>query len=322
MTGSIAPDAAPRTAFGGRVAILLSTFNGSGFLGPQLDSFIAQQHTAWTLFWRDDGSADGTLELLHNFAKQAGGRSVHVPEQPDRLGIAGSFLTLLRAALPTLSEGDAVAFADQDDVWLPEKLTRGMAGLAEVPPGIPALYCARQVLVDAKLRHIGMSPPFVRPPGFPAALAQNIATGCTILLNHAAAQLVAASRPPAGTLHDWWSYLLVSAAGGVVLTDDAPVLLYRQHPGNAVGAQRSRLRRALAAARRGPGPFMTDFRRHLDGLAAHEALLTDAARQDIAVLRQAVAGGLRHRLAALRLPGLRRNHWSEGMLFRLWFVIG
>ena len=310
-------------ALGGRVAILLSTYNGSQYLAPQLDSFLAQNHDAWTLFWRDDGSTDSTPMQLQNFTQRAGGaHCVHVTERPARLGIADSFLTLLRAALPTVGAGDAVAFADQDDVWLPEKLTRGMQALAAVKPDVPALYCARQVLVDSKLRPIGLSPPFVRAPGFPAALTQNIATGCTILLNHAAARLVGASRPPPGTLHDWWSYLLIAAAGGVVITDDEPVLLYRQHPGNAVGAQRSRLRRALAAARRGPGPFMTDFRRHLNGLAAHEAMLTQAARQDIATLRRAVAGGMQERVAALRLPGLRRNHWSEGMLFRLWFMIG
>jgi glycosyltransferase involved in cell wall biosynthesis len=305
------------------VAILLSTYNGSGYLTPQLDSFIAQTHPRWTLYWRDDGSADATPALLTQFAARAGNeRCVQGGGGPARLGIADSFLALLRTALPTLAEGDAVAFADQDDVWLPEKLARGMSALAEVPPGVPALYCARQVLVDEHLQQIGLSPEFNRPPGFPAALTQNIATGCTILLNHAAATLIGGSRPLPGTLHDWWSYMLIAGAGGVVLTDDAPVLLYRQHPGNAVGAQRSRIRRAMAAARRGPGPFMTDFRRHLDSLAAHEAVLTASARQDIAVLRQAVAGGMRQRMAALNLPGLRRNHWSEGMLFRLWFMIG
>jgi len=306
-----------------RVAVLLSTYNGSRFLSAQLDSFLAQRHGAWTLFWRDDGSTDGTPAALSGFARRSGsGRCVQVSRPPGRVGVAGSYLALLRAALPQLAQGDAVAFADQDDVWLPDKLARGMAALAKVPRGVPALYCARQVLVDAKLHRIGLSPAFVRPPGFPAALTQNIATGCTVLLNHAAAALVAGSQPPPGTLHDWWSYLLVSAAGGRVLTDDEPVLLYRQHAGNVVGAQRSRLRRALAAARRGPGPFMADFRRHLNGLAAHAELLTPAARRDICLLQHAIAGGPLHRLAALALPGLRRSHWSEGVLFRLWFVIG
>lgn len=306
-----------------RVAVLLSTYNGNRYLPAQLDSFMIQLHPDWTLFWRDDGSSDGTVDALDGFARRAGpGRCVQILDPPNRIGIAASFMTLLREALPSLAPGDAAAFADQDDVWLPDKLSRGLAALAEVPHDVPALYCARQVLVDTKLRRIGLSPPFARRPGFPAALAQNIATGCTILLNHAAATLVASSKPPPGALHDWWSYLLISAAGGRILTDDRPALLYRQHGGNAVGSQPSRLRRALAAARRGPGPFMSDFRRHLNGLAEHAHLLTPAALQDIAILQRAVDGDLLDRIGALALPGLRRNHWSEGLLFRLWFLIG
>jgi glycosyltransferase involved in cell wall biosynthesis len=306
-----------------RGAVLLSTYNGARFLGEQLGSLLAQQHADWTLFWRDDGSADATPAIMAAFAARLGaGRCVHVANPAGNLGVRDSFLTLLRAALPTLDTGDAAAFCDQDDVWLPEKLARGVAALAGVPDGTPALYCARQTLTDANLKPIGLSPPFNCPPGFPAALTQNIATGCTILLNRAAARLVAGSSPPAGALHDWWCYLLVSAAGGRVLTDDTPVLLYRQHGGNVVGARPSLRQRAVAAARRGPGPFMADFKRHLNGLAAHASLLTPHARRDVATLQVALAGSRLRRLAALRMPGLRRAQWSEGLLFRLWFLIG
>ena len=306
-----------------RVAILLSTYNGDKYLAEQLDSFLTQEHRDWTLFWRDDGSADATVAIMQAFAlRLEPGRCVHVAEPAGRLGVLDSFLTLLRAARPTLAPGDAAAFADQDDVWLPHKLARGVAMLGDVPAGIPALYCARQILVDAGLRRTGGSPALIRPPGFPAALTQNIATGCTILLNHDAASLVAGSRAPAGALHDWWSYLLVAAGGGRVIADDMPALLYRQHGGNVVGSRRSRARRAMAALRRGPGPFMADLARHLDGLAANADALTASARRDIDTLRAALAGGTRERLRALRLPGLRRDHWSEGLLFRLWFLIG
>ena len=91
------------------------------------------------------------------------------------------------------------------------------------------------------------------------ALTQNVATGCTVMLNRAAADLIAASRAPGATLHDWWSYLMVSAAGGRVLFDAAPVVLYRQHEANALGAPASFPQRALAALRRGPATFMNGF---------------------------------------------------------------
>ena len=302
-----------------RVAILLSTYNGEKFLPEQLASFVAQEHADWTLFWRDDGSADDSPAILRAFAPD---RCVEIAAPAGNFGVLGSYFALLRAALPILGPDDFAAFADQDDVWLPHKLAKGVAALADVPACIPALYCARQALVDAALRPIGTSPAFTRPPGFPASLTQNIATGCTILLNRAAAALVAESQPPAGTLHDWWSYLLVTAAGGRVIADDTPALLYRQHGGNVVGARRSHLQRAVAAVRRGPGPFMADLRRHLDGLAANAALLTDPARRDVAYLRAALANGKLARLRALRLPGLRRQGRREGLLFSLWFLLG
>ncbi len=308
---------------GGRVAILLSTFNGAGYLPEQLDSFVAQEHRDWTLFWRDDGSADATRAIMAAFAARVGaGRCVHVAEPAGRLGVLGSYLALLRAVAPGLGEPDAVAFADQDDVWLPRKLARGMAALAAGPAPVPALYFARQILVDGKLRRIGLSAPLAVTPGFPASLTQNLAAGCTVLLNRAGAMLVAGSRPPPGTLHDWWSYILISAAGGRMAPDAEPTVLYRQHEGNAIGAASSRLRRAIAAAQRGPRPFMRDFSAHVASLCEHAALLTPAATRDLCVLRRAVAGGVAERVEGLRLPGLKRNHWSEGLLFRLWFLIG
>ncbi len=308
---------------GGQVRILLSTYNGGAFLADQLASFAAQSHAGWTLLWRDDGSTDATVAIMERFAAGLDpGRCTRLAAPEGNIGASASFLALLRAALPGLGAGDAAAFADQDDVWLPEKLARGMAALAAVPAGRPALACARQVLVDAALRPYAESPPLRRPPGFPAALAQNLATGCTILLNRPAAALIAGSHPPQHFFHDWWSYLLVAAAGGEVRMEPAPLVLYRQHGANAVGAPGGRLRRALGAVRRGPGAFMHLFRAHLAALAAERRLLTEAARDDVARLQAALAGGPFRRLGVLGMPGLRRQTLLETLTFRLWFLIG
>ncbi len=306
-----------------RVTILLSTFNGAAFLPEQLASFLEQTHRHWVLLWRDDGSTDGSVAIVEQFSQTGGaGRCLRLAAPAQPLGACESFLTLLRAALPGLGPRDAIAFADQDDVWLPEKLARGVAALAALSPERPALLCARQILVDAGLRRRGESPRLSRPPGFPAALTQNIATGCTIVLNGAAAALVAGSRAPGGTLHDWWCYLVVAGAGGVVQMDDTPLVLYRQHGGNAVGAPRSMLGRAVGAWRRGPAAFMRLLRAHLDALADQPGLLTEAARRDVACLRAGLGQGTLHRLAALRLPGLRRQTALETLVFRLWFLLG
>jgi hypothetical protein len=215
-----------------------------------------------------------------------------------------------------------VAFADQDDVWLPFKLSRAVRALAALPREAPAIYSARQVLVDATLNTLGVSPLLSGPPRFPASLTQNLATGCTVTMNQAAARLVAGSQAPPGCQHDWWAYLLVTAAGGRFLTDAEPVVLYRQHGRNAVGAPRSFLRRGWAALRRGPGVFMGVLRQNVAALDAQRHLLTPEAQAQLDQIQQALRGGPLRRMAALRLPGLRRQSWAEQMVFRLWFMIG
>ncbi len=303
-----------------QVAILLSTHNGAPFLAAQLHSLLAQTHRAWVLYWRDDGSSDSTRAVVTSFLRTLGpGRFVEV-ESEGRVGGTESFLRLLRVA--HAAGHCAVAFADQDDVWLPEKLARGVAALEGVPEGVPALYCGRQVLVDARLRHIALSLALRRKPAFLAALTQNIATGCTMMLNRIAVGLIGGSLPPAATIHDWWCYLVVSAAGGSVLADDEPVVLYRQHDGNAVGAPSTQFRRAVAALRRGPRPFMRVFRQHIAALAAQPHLLTGQCGAQVAALDRALHGGVLPRLMALRMPGLIRQTWPETALFRLWFLIG
>ncbi len=306
-----------------RVAILLSTFNGDPFLRAQLDSLLSQTHQDWVLYWRDDGSHDGTKSVMAKFAARAGqGRCVEVPGPSGNVGPAASFHALLRAVSNWLAQDDAVAFADQDDVWLQNKLERGLAALAGVPAECPVLYCARQILVDSHLNQIGLSVLASHDGAFPAALTQNVATGCTVMLNNLAARLVAASTPSTATQHDWWCYLLVTAVGGQLIQDPEPVILYRQHGGNAVGAPRSMAHRAVGVLKRGPQAFMGVLRQNVTALAAQPDLMTGRARAEVLLLQGALQGGLRRRLSALRLSGLVRQTWVETMVFRVWFILG
>ncbi|MBN8874232.1 MAG: glycosyltransferase [Rhodospirillales bacterium] len=302
-----------------RVAILLSTFNGARFLRPQLHSLLGQTHRDWVLYWRDDGSTDDTVPLMRRFlATLSPGQGVAL-EEAERVGLTESFLRLLRAA--TRDGVPYAAFADQDDVWLPEKLARAVAALETVSPQRCALYFARQMLVDADLRRIAISFPLHRPPGFPTALTQNVATGCTVVLNRAAMVTIAGSRAPAACLHDWWSYLVVAAGGGALLADQEPVVLYRQHRGNTVGAPSSLFRRGIAALRRGPAAFMNIFRQNVAALLDQPALLTPAAEAELRAVAAALRGGRLARLRVLANPNLRRQTGAETLVFLLWFLL-
>ena len=301
------------------VAILLSTYEGERFLVPQLHSLLSQTHRDWVLYWRDDGSSDGSRQVMRDFLGRLSPDRAVVLDENVRVGATESYMRLLRRAY---ADGQPLmAFADQDDVWLPEKLARGVAELATVPDETPALYFARQVLVDARLRRIAMSYRVRRAPGFPASLTQNLATGFTVLMNRAAMGLLANSTAPMGSLHDWWSYIMVSAHGGRLIADDEPTVLYRQHDTNTVGAPRILWRRGIAALRRGPEPFMRLLRGYVVTLSAQADRLDPLARDQLARIAHALEGGPFRRLSVLGMPEFRRQTALETLLFRVWFLL-
>ncbi len=303
-----------------RIAILLSTYQGARFLAEQLESLRAQSHRDWVLYWRDDGSSDMTVELMRAFRAAMGDDRVVTLDATSRLGAAGSFMCLLRRAY---ADGHAMAaFADQDDVWLAEKLARAAAALSAEPDDAPALYFTRQILVDDQLRRIGVSPRVRRPPGFPACLTQNLATGCTMVMNRPAMARLADTTPPAGVLHDWWCYIVIAASGGHLLADPEPAVLYRQHASNAVGARANPWRRAVAALRRGRGAYIGTLRASVAALLARPDLTTVQAHRQVLCIAKGLDLGIAQRLRALCLPGFRRQGLAETMLFRVWFLLG
>ena len=305
------------------VAILLSVYNGEAFLNEQLDSFLAQTDNNWCLYWRDDGSQDASRAIMLSFQEHRGqGRCIEIDAEmghaeTGNIGVARSYALLLDAA----PRDALIAFADQDDVWLPEKLRWAREKLAECSG--PALYCARQFLTDEKLKVQGPSLALRRMPDFRTALIQNLATGHTIVLNPAAASLIRPVLPPQGVLHDWWSYVLVLAAGGTFVFDERCVTLYRQHRRNAVGVERSLLTRGLRALRRGPAAFMALHAALVFRLAEPELLvvLTPDNRVFLRRLQNCLSGSAVTRLRFLLTErGFVRQRLAETWLFRLWFL--
>lgn len=222
------------------ITILMGVRNGALYLPAQLHSIAAQRGVAWQIWASDDGSEDASPSILRAFARQNGDRN-RILEGPQE-GFATNYLSLLRL-LPEAP--GAVAFSDQDDIWMPDKLSRGLDHLAKAGEG-PALYCARRWdWYPMSGKRCATDAPR-KEPSFRNALIENIAFGNTILLNPAAARLarIAALRSGPVFAHDWWLYLLITGVGGKVIFDRGePSILYRQHPGNALGAGRG-----LAAA--------------------------------------------------------------------------
>lgn len=290
------------------VHVLLATYNGAAHLPEQLASLAAQQGADWRLLWRDDGSSDGTVEVLEGFAAAHPGRVARLAGPAGRLGAGGSFLALLAAAPP----GGLYAFMDQDDVWLPDKLARAAAQLGEGA----SLVCTRLRLVTPELAPIGLSPLPARPPGFATLLAHNVAAGCTMVMNGQARALALAAPFPEGSYHDWWCALLVTGCGGRLVFDPEPRILYRQHPGNLIGGASAWRRRALRALGRGAEGFLGPLAVHLRALRA--APLTPEARRVVEAAEGLRSASPLRRLAALRRAGLAHHARGANLLLRAW----
>ena len=290
--------AADRAHEPARVAVLLALCQGARHLEAQLDSIAAQTGAAPEVVVSDDGSTDDGPAI----ARAHGARMLDGP----RRGAAANFLHLLREAA---GHAPFASFCDQDDVWLPDKTARALEALARVPEGVPAVHCGRTTICDAQGRALRPSLLHARPPSFRNALVQSLAGGNTMTLNRAAIGLLAAaSREPAEiVVHDWWIYQIVSGAGGVMIYDPEPLLLYRQHGANAIGENTTARALARRAAMVAGGRFRAWSEVNVAALEASRHRLTPQARETLdgfAALRRAALPG---RLAALRRLGLYRQ---------------
>ncbi len=305
------PGAAPH------VTILMATRNGARFLEPQLESIAAQSHANWSLRIGDDGSDDDTRRIIATFRARHPTRDIELVEGPRR-GAAANFLALLRHGPPPKAH---VAFSDQDDIWLSHKLRRALGRMAAYPPQRPVLYGSRTIIADDHGRDRRTSRHHRRRLGFGNALVQNVIAGNTAVLNPAAARLM--HRASAGVtvpFHDWWLYLMVSAAGGTVLLDPRPGLLYRQHGRNMLGASITPRDKILRLRRLASRDLARWNAANVAALDANAALLTPEATRLLAAFRELRDASGLTALRRLHRAGLYRQSGLE-MLVLNWAAL-
>ncbi len=219
-----------------KIAILLATYNGAQFLSAQLLSIEKQSHENWCLYVLEDGSSDKTLDILKAYQEKWGASKLVIFLQPNQ-GATRSFLTLI---CNQTIHADYYAYCDQDDIWGLTKLERAIDVLKKQQCDIPLLYCSRAELIDTKNKPIGCATIYTKTPCFEHALVQNIASGNTMVFNNATRHLLAMIGVVDVPVHDWWTYILVTACGGKVFYDPVSSIKYRQHARNLIGYHRPR----------------------------------------------------------------------------------
>lgn len=238
-----------------KILVLMSSYNGELYIREQIESILNQKGVDVHLLVRDDASKDNTVKIVEQFV----GEKVELIKG-ENLGYAKSFWTLLKDCK---KEYDYYAFADQDDIWLEDKLVSAI-NMIEKEGDIPCLYTSNVIAVNNN-REVIKEYFFDHrlALNFYQSLQKSILPGCTFVFNKKAIML-AAQYDGFMESHDWALYAITSAFGKV-LYDDTLHMNYRIHGNNVIGKDsrwklfKRRMKRLFAKPNCARSRFAKDF---------------------------------------------------------------
>jgi glycosyltransferase involved in cell wall biosynthesis len=305
------------------VSVALATYNGRAYLPEQLASLAAQNRPPDELVVCDDGSNDGTVELLEEFARTAPFK-VRIYRNESNLGVLRNFEKAL-----SLCEGDIVFLSDQDDVWLPEKIEAVVELFGKDARALAVVndkLITDENLVPTGATMLGNIRGFGSPDG-------NFVAGCCSAFRREWLK-IALPIPEGAIAHDTW---LVGLAHRLEVASicERPLQYYRRHGANVSQNTYSDRRRVgfarrmaveigsiLNRSKREPEAYWRPFLDSHDAEARRIGERRDdldrlglAGKADSAaelLRRQHETMAARHRIAAASLPRRAAGVW------RLW----
>lgn len=189
------------------VNILLSVYNGEKYLKEQLESLRSQTYPHIHLYIRDDGSSDASHSIIQDFSASSPFPVTFI--QGENLGFVKSFFQLLSKS-PT---GDLWSFCDQDDVWLPDKVERGVNWMKTQPTQIPLLFQTAYVIVDQDLNPTSNYLPPKYSIDFRRSITENWYSGFSSMINGSLREFLLLGNPEKIDYHDWWMEMIAAAFG-------------------------------------------------------------------------------------------------------------
>ena len=214
------------------VVVMLSSYNGEKYIEKQISSIISQEGVKVFLLVRDDGSNDGTPNILSELAKQYENIELLLERN---VGVIESFSRLAKYAYEKYDIIDYFAFADQDDLWYSSKLFTACNVLKNFPNNVPNVFCSNSDLIDCKDKVIGKFKKY--KPHYTRGNVVYYGTyqGCSMVFNKAALRDYV-SYPSPKVLHDRWMYLICHFLGNTFY-EHQPLFGYRIHGHNVVGVK-------------------------------------------------------------------------------------
>jgi glycosyltransferase involved in cell wall biosynthesis len=199
------------------ISIVMCTWNGEQYLQEQLLSILHQDYPAWELIISDDASTDGTLKMLEQYA---GDNRIKIFKQLTNLGPVKNFEFVLQKAT-----GDFICFADQDDIWLPNKISSLYNAI-----GNAALVYSDSLLVDEKGVSLNKQLSTLRnldiPNNTKGFVFNNIVWGHASMISNFF--LTHVLPIPNNTPHDIWMGFKATALKSIAYTPQV-LTHYRQH---------------------------------------------------------------------------------------------
>lgn len=301
--------------------IILAAYNGADFLAGQLDSLIAQTEVRWRLLIRDDGSTDGTLDIIRAYMSKDERISLLEAAGGGSRSALANFSILLQAAYDR--GADYIFCCDQDDVWNADKLGVVLARLKQIEGEkrkAPTLVHHDLEVVNESLQPIAGS--FARMMQLNPSdehrpqrlVSRNEVTGCAMACNRALLELALPISDQA-VMHDWWLALCAAFFGRLEFVPK-PLVKYRQHGRNTIGAKSfwhglNPFTNWFAGWRRGDQEFISTVRQAKAFMEAMAGRLERGSTAYATLERYAgmLAATRWQRLTALREFGLWRDHW-------------
>lgn len=204
-----------------RVLVLLSFYNGKKHIKQQIESILEQKDVSVDILIRDDGSTDDSVAFIRSLADNEPRIRIM---RGKNVGYKRSFMRMVYQCDATY---DYYAFADQDDVWLPEKMKAAVDKLS-LYENEPALYYGYMTQVYEDLRKMEEQQHFHKVPDKKLILFQNFTQGSTIVFNRRLLELAREYLLRKDISHDVWLPFLARFTGKVV-GDPVSYILYRRY---------------------------------------------------------------------------------------------
>jgi glycosyltransferase involved in cell wall biosynthesis len=214
-----------------KISVAMATYNGASYIREQLESFVHQSRRPDELVITDDGSVDGTVNIIRDFALCAPFQlKVHI--NGKRLGYTHNFARAL-----SLCSGDLIFISDQDDVWLPEKIDLVVEAFRRSPHTLVVINDAE--LMDAQGTRLGLT----KAGQMVAAGASTdlMVTGCCTAIRGVFKSVVL-PVPDEAESHDDWIHAVARSLDKRLFLQEV-LQLYRRHTENVSHSFTSSTRR-------------------------------------------------------------------------------